>query len=85
VIVAYTEADEIITSGLAIRAVRNMSIDTSVKADSVVNNTNESRSKLEQVAVKLLKMLYLHTSKLQTLLILVSIKRNPFTLDCECR
>jgi uncharacterized protein YfdQ (DUF2303 family) len=52
VIVAYTEADEIITSGLAIRAVRNMSIDTSVKADSVVNNTNESRSKLEQVAVK---------------------------------
>lgn len=52
VIVAYTEADEIIPSGLAIRAVRNMSIDTSVKADSVVNNTNESRSKLEQVAVK---------------------------------
>jgi hypothetical protein len=26
-IVAYTEADEIITSGLAIRAVRNMSIE----------------------------------------------------------
>jgi uncharacterized protein YfdQ (DUF2303 family) len=70
VIVAYTEMMSIIASGLAIRAVRNMTID-SVKSDSVVNNTSESRSKLEQVAVKLLKMLYLHISKLQTLLTLV--------------
>ncbi|ENU27034.1 DUF2303 family protein [Acinetobacter modestus] len=51
VIIAYSANDEQIASGAAIHAVRNMTIGSSVKSDSVVNNTSESRSKLEQVEI----------------------------------
>ncbi len=51
VIIAYSANDEQIPSSTAIHAVRNMTIGSNVKSESVVNNTSESRSKLEQVAI----------------------------------
>lgn len=49
VFTAFNASNEEIVPGAAISAVRNMKIDSSVKAESVVNNTSESRSIFEKV------------------------------------
>ena len=49
VLVATTESGEVINTGEALNAVRNMKIDASASKDSQVNNMSESRSTLERV------------------------------------
>lgn len=49
VFTAVNANDETILSGVAISAVRNMKIDASVKSESIVNNTSETRSVFEKV------------------------------------
>lgn len=49
VFTAFNADNEVINAGVAISAVRNMKVDASVKAESVVNNTSESRSVFEKV------------------------------------
>lgn len=49
VFTAFNADGDEITARVAIGAVRNMKVDASVKAESVVNNTSESRSVFEKV------------------------------------